>query len=205
MGEGFLLGLSTGTFCAAHCLPVALPFIFSEDIRNAGQNARLVGLFLLGRFIAYLLAGFLLGMVGGYTMHYLDPMIQRRATALVYCLLGLIMLFSGLMYNFPKLQFCNIYKKIYRPGRGAMVYGFLTGISPCPPFIAAASRVLEKGGIWSGVLYFMLFFVGTSIYFLPLLGAWFFQKHMDSIRIIARLTMIFLGAYFLVFLGILGL
>ena len=155
--------------------------------------------------MAYLLIGFLLGMAGGYTTPHLDPVSWQRAAALVYCLLGLIMLFSGLMYNFPRLQFCNIYRKIYRPGRGALVYGLLLGISPCPPFIAAASRVLEKGGIGSGVLYFMFFFIGTSIYFLPLLGAWFFQKHMDAIKIIARLTMIILGAYFLVFLGILGL
>ncbi len=205
MAEGFLLGLSTGTFCAAHCLPIALPFIFSEDIKNAGRNARLVGLFFLGRFLAYLIVGFLLGVVSVYTMPQLDPLLQKRAAALVYCILGIIMLSSGLMYNFPGLKFCHIYRKIYRPGRGAMVYGLLIGFSPCPPFIAAASRVLEKGGIWSGVLYFIFFFAGTSIYFLPLLGAWFFQKHMDSIKIIARLTMIFLGAYFLVFLGILGL
>jgi hypothetical protein len=51
--EGLLLGLSTGSFCAISCAPVAIPFIFSEKIDGWRQNARLVGLMLLGRLAAY--------------------------------------------------------------------------------------------------------------------------------------------------------
>jgi hypothetical protein len=50
--EGLLLGLSTGSFCAISCAPVAIPFIFSEKIDGWRQNARLVGLMLLGRLAA---------------------------------------------------------------------------------------------------------------------------------------------------------
>jgi len=49
--EGLLLGLSTGSFCAISCAPVAVPFIFSEEIKSWRHNVGLVGLMLLGKLV----------------------------------------------------------------------------------------------------------------------------------------------------------
>ena len=43
--EGFLLGLSSGTFCIIHCAPVAIPFLFSEN-GEWKDNSRNVLLFI---------------------------------------------------------------------------------------------------------------------------------------------------------------
>ena len=200
--EGLLLGLSTGSFCAISCAPVAIPFIFSEKIDGWRQNAGLVGLMLLGRLAAYIGVGFLVGAMGGYAVRYLDPEIQRRLLMVSNILIGALMMAAGLMHNSPGLKFCRKFKSVYRPGLGSFLYGLFTGLNICPPFFMAASRVFGRGDGWTGMLYFAAFFLGTSVYFLPLLGVHLFKDRLQTVRLVARLSLILLGAYFLLFQGI---
>ena len=200
--EGLLLGLSTGSFCAISCAPAAIPFIFSEKIDGWKENAGLVGMLLLGRLIAYIGVGFLVGALGGYAVRYLDPEIQRRLLAASNTLIGALMIATGLMHNLPGLKFCRKFRSIYRPSWGSFLYGAFTGLSICPPFFMAASRVFGKGDGLSGMLYFAMFFVGTSVYFLPLLGVHLFKDRLQTVRMVARLSLILLGAYFFLFQGV---
>ena len=200
--EGLLLGLSTGSFCAISCAPVAIPFIFSEKIDGWKQNAGLVGMMLVGRLVAYIGVGFLVGALGGYAVRYLDPEIQRRLLAVSNTLIGALMIASGLMHSFPGLKFCRKFQSVYRPGGGSFLYGLFTGLNICPPFFMAASRVFGKGDGWSGMLYFFMFFLGTSVFFLPLLGVHLFRDRLQTVRMVSRLALILLGAYFFLFQGI---
>jgi sulfite exporter TauE/SafE len=200
--EGLLLGLSTGSFCAISCAPVAIPFIFSEKIDGWKQNAGLVGLMLAGRLAAYIAVGFLVGELGGYAIRYLDPEIQRRLLAVSNTLVGALMIAAGLMHNFPGLKFCQKFRSIYRPGWGSLLYGLFTGLNICPPFYMAASRVFGMGSGLAGMLYFAMFFVGTSVFFLPLLGVHLFKDRLQTVRLVARLALILLGVYFFLFQGL---
>jgi sulfite exporter TauE/SafE len=200
--EGLLLGLSTGSFCAVSCAPVAIPFIFSERIESWKRNAGLVGMMLLGRLAGYIAVGFLIGALGGYAVQYLDPGIQRRLLAVSNTLIGALMIASGLMHNAPGLSFCRKFKAVYRPAWGSLLYGLFTGLSICPPFFMAASRVFGAGDGLSGMAYFAMFFLGTSVYFLPLLGVHLFKDRLETVRMVARLALVLLGAYFLLFQGL---
>ncbi len=200
--EGWLLGLSTGSFCAISCAPVAIPFLFSEKIKGWRQNAGLVGWMLLGRLAAYIGVGFMIGALGGYAVRYLDPDLQRRLLAVSNTLIGALMIASGLMHNFPGLKFCRRFKSVYRPGWGSFLYGLFTGLNICPPFFLAASRVFGKGDGWTGMAYFAMFFLGTSVYFLPLLGVHLVRDRMETVRLVARLVLILIGGYFFLFQGI---
>jgi sulfite exporter TauE/SafE len=203
--EGFLLGLSTGTYCAAACFPVAVPFVLAEDAGGAAGNARRVGLFLLGRLAAYVLFGFMVGAAGRWAAGASGPGLAPAALAWAYVVLGLLMIVSGAAISFPGLKICALYRRAFKPGGSALVFGFLTGLNVCPPFLAAGARVFGQAGGLGGALYFLAFCAGTAIYFLPLLGAAWLQKYLESIRLIGRAAMMFVGAYFLVVLGILGL
>ena len=203
--EGFLLGLSSGTFCIIHCAPVAIPFLFSEN-GEWKDNSRNVLLFITGRLIGYIIFGAILGFLGAYTIGYVRPVFKTKITSIVYILIGTYMLLSGLMYNLPKLKICRVFKKIYKPERSAVFYGLLTGLSLCPPFFAAAARVFEKSmGVFSGAFYFLTFFLGTSIFLLPLLGIPLLRKHMKTIHLISRIVLVLMGSYFLFFIGFLTL
>ena len=130
--EAILLGFSTGTYCAVFCAPVAIPMILTEEQRGALENARRVGVFLLGRLIAYIGVGLLLGFAGAYSLSYVDPGLKRPLQAVAYLVIGAVMIASGIMYNFPDHRACKGIKKIYNPERGAFIYGLMTGMSICP-------------------------------------------------------------------------
>ena len=88
---------------------------------------------------------------------------------------------------------------------GAFLFGVLTGASICPPFFAAATRVASGSSALAGALYFLFFFFfGTSVWLIPLLGVPALTRRSELLRFTARSTMIMLGVYFLLVVGLLG-
>lgn len=201
--EALLLGLSTGTYCAMFCAPVLLPFLFSEEIDSGKRNFRYVILFLLGRLAGYVIIGGVLGGIGAYALGYIDPVIERKVSGTAFLFIGIIMMIAGIRFQNAGGKMCAAASKMFKPGAAALVLGLLTGLNLCPPFFAAASRVfMSDGGVCGGILYFLLFFVGTSVYFLPLFGIHLIKKNMNYVRMVSRFAMILLGVYFALVLGI---
>src|SRR4030042_1680787 len=65
--------------------------------------------------------------------------------------------------------------------------GFLTGLNLCPPFLLAFTEAAKTGVLWRSVLFFAAFFVGTSVYILPLaiLGL---GRRVEALQYIGRLA-----------------
>ncbi|MBN1648221.1 MAG: sulfite exporter TauE/SafE family protein [Spirochaetales bacterium] len=202
--DGFILGLSTGMYCISSCAPVAFPFLLAQENGSARQNSLLVALFMAGRLVAYIVTGSLLGALGAYAAGYLDPGLTASFRRFSFLAAGLLMVLAGLLINFPAMKLCRVYGKIYRPGMNALAFGLLTGFSLCPPFFAAATRVFGQQSGLEGALYFLFFFLGTSVYFLPLFGISFFRKHRQIIQLVSRTALLLAGFYYVVFLGIIG-
>ncbi len=204
--EALLLGLSSGTFCAVACAPVALPFLFSRGPaeKPLRANAALLALFLLGRLVAYVAVGALLGTVGAYAVRYVDPSFANILSRIVYGLAGALMIAAGLIEGFPKARPCQTAARAWRPGTGVFLFGALTGASICPPFFAAAGRVFAGPGTLAGAVYFAFFFIGTSLWLVPLFGLPLVIRKTGALAFMARCVMTMLGAYFLLVVGLLG-
>ncbi len=211
--EALLLGLSSGTYCAVACAPVALPFLFSRGPteKPLRANAALLTLFLAGRLLAYVTVGALLGAAGAYAARYVDPSLARILSRIAYGLAGALMIAAGLIEGFPKARPCKAAARAWRPGVGAFFFGVLTGASICPPFFAAASRVFSGAvpgtpgsGTLAGAVYFAFFFIGTSLWLVPLFGLPLVIRKTGVLAFMARCVMTMLGAYFLLVVGLLG-
>lgn len=203
--EGLLLGLSTGTYCLTACAPVALPLFFSEESSHR-RNALLVGVFLAGRLAAYLAVGFILGALGSYAANYVDPAISHAMLRVSAAVSGIVLLIGGLARNPWRHKACEAARKLFDPRAGAFVVGLATGLSLCPPFVAAASRLFGSGGGGGlgGAAFFLAFFLGTTAWFLPLLGVSFVNRRFPMVKMTARMASLMLGAYYLVVVGGLG-
>jgi sulfite exporter TauE/SafE len=205
--EAFLLGLSTGSYCVLTCAPLTLPFLFAEP-NCPRRNAGLVGLFLAGRLLGYLLVGLILGLTGFLVLKYLDPGLERILALVAYGLAGAVLLVQGLSYTGKFRRLCAV-SRIKAFGRNAVLLGLVSGLSVCPPFLTAAGRVLgsgatgDPGTIGAGVLYFLCFFLGTTLFFAPLFGIPLLKRFQDKLAGIARVAMLLMGGYFLFFLCIL--
>jgi sulfite exporter TauE/SafE len=206
MLEGFFLGLSTGSWCGLTCGPILLPLLFAER-RGHAANARVVILFLAGRFLAYLAVGAFLGAVGALALSYVEPALQHRLEAVAWLAVGAVLVAQAAAYLGRKWKVCALSRRL-KPQGNALVCGIASGLAICPPFVAAASRVFGMasgdpvGGSLAGSGYFLLFFLGTTVFFLPLFGVSFLKKHRARLAMVSRLVMLMLGVYFLLFLGV---
>jgi len=194
VGRAFLLGLSTGLFCAGFCLPLAAPVLFSRRRQGIGRSAGGVGLFLLGRLVAYLSVGLGAGLLGGL----LTRVWAVKATVLpvVYFLLGVLMIVYAVAQSFPDLGFCRRLSPKLESNWYLLLLGFLAGVNLCPPFVLALAAAIDAGGVLRSVVFFLVFFLATSIYLFPLLFAGG-VTHFRVVRAAARVLAVVAGLYFM--------
>lgn len=159
--EGCTLGLSTGYLCLATCGPIYAPFL----MQYAKAPLRYVMAVLelsAGRFAAYLLVGAIAGFFGRHV-----PEIDRDYfTIAAYPLFSAFLIISAL-----RSRTCEKGCAVSRWSRFAdwpVVLGVLTGINVCPSFLLAFSRSFTLSGPVAGMLFFAAFFVGTSVFLVPL-------------------------------------
>ncbi|HAT71617.1 MAG TPA: hypothetical protein DCS63_02245 [Elusimicrobia bacterium] len=196
--EGFLLGLSTGFYCLASCLPLLAPYIMAEGRSVWKFNFFIFLQFTGGRFAAYMLFA-LLASLAGQAGQYALPAWLLPAGLLV-CGLAMALL-AG--FRVTGVSVCLLRRDVspfFR--RLPMLLGFVTGINICPPFAAGFLRLMELADIPNGFAYFGGFFASTSLFISPvLLGTpWLGHRAND----IGRLTLMVAGIWYMI-LGLKGL
>lgn len=182
------LGLSTGVYCFASCVPVLLPYLLSEGGKKVKTNVLILAQFLLGRFIAYLLFAFLAIFA---SRNLADGLPKWTAPAiLISC--GLLLLSHFIKPGSTASALCCLPKiKTRMP----FLLGFLLGIKVCPPFIAALMRLLTIGYYFNGAVFFAGFFAATSLFFVlvliptPFLG--------ERLKLVGKMTLFLVGAWYL--------
>lgn len=164
--NGFLLGLSTGVFCLGSCLPVLLPFILVEKKTDFLRNLMVVLEFSGGRMVAYLIVGFIVGYLG----EKLSPGGSHKFMAAVMVGLSLLLIGYGLVKTFPQVKLCFFINKVTGDfKRFPFLMGIMLGLNVCPPFLLAVAYTLDNGGgSLMGSLFFFCFFLGTSVFIIPL-------------------------------------
>lgn len=203
IAEALILGLSTGTYCLMTCAPLALPLFVAEGGEFRGNAIRVL-LFMGGRLLAYVAVGFALGSLGAYAAGFAPPATQHALLRLSNAGVGLVLLWAAIAKSSFKAGACAAAKALYNPSASAFAGGVATGLSLCPPFFAAAAKVFGGGGGLEGAAFFSLFFLGTSVWFLPLLGASFVSRRLPALKTVATTSMFLLGAYYLLVGAIFG-
>ncbi|MFH1427477.1 MAG: sulfite exporter TauE/SafE family protein [Patescibacteria group bacterium] len=184
--NGFLLGLSTGVFCLAYCAPIFLPQLIAEKSKFHGWLVFIK--FNLGRLIAYAIFGALFGWLGSeFQLNFL-----KNFSSWIIISLSVLLILYGLGLSLPKLSWCSWTKKIQLP----FISGFLLGINICPPFLLALTVNFQTGGIINGLIFFLMFFLGTTIYLMPL-TFFGYLANTKWLRQASRLAAIAVGLIFL--------
>ena len=198
MIEGFLLGLSSGTVCLAHCAPVLVPLFLGEGER-VGKNAISLSEFLAGRLVGYLVFSIVAWGAGRLLLN--SPEYREIIFGGAYIILALAMVIYGL---FISREFCaakslkGTFSRLFADRMWIMTaaMGFLTGINLCPPFLLAFSSSAYQTSLWQSVTLFLMFFLGTAVYFIPLVFIGLLKFH-EKLRIIGKMTAVIMAVYFL--------
>ena len=188
--QGLLTGLSVGVYCIGVCLPMVVPVLLAQ--RRTLKSAFWVILeFSLGRLIGYMVFGGIFGWLGEkISSNFIHWVVSGGGM-----LIALLMIFHSLGFWIWGAKSCGLFfKKI----KIAFLLGFLTGVNVCPPFLASLSYVFNLKDFLSGVGYFIMFFVGTSLYIVPM-GLLASLTESRVFRKIARVSGLAAGLYFLHF------
>ncbi len=198
LGEALVLGLASGPACMASCGPVVVPSLLAE---RAGLrlNTRYLSTFLGARFLGYLLFAAVAWELGALVS--LPPGPRMVLIGVIHVLLACVLLWYAYSAGHVCAQSCSgpelvtigVTRKRGVPGAAAL--GFLTGLSLCPPFVAAGVRAAELGSVAAALLFFAVFFVGTSIWFVPFVGLGCVARN-EAVTTVARMAMVLIALYY---------
>jgi len=195
--HGFLLGLANGTSCLALCAPVLIPFLLSEG-DNVRQNLVTLAKFLGGRLLGYLLFGLLAWAVGGLLLA--AGGYQALLIGGTYVGLSILLLVAAFRKKKPAHGACVLSDAQVRfrrwPALIPLGMGLMAGLKVCPPLLLAFTGAASSGTLGGSLLLFATFFLGTTLYFLPLplLGAF---TRMPDLRIVGRFAAVIVALYYL--------
>lgn len=188
--QPLLTGLSVGAFCLTYCFPFMGVFFGAEE-RTPGKNFLVLLEFLAGRLVGYLCFGLLVGYLG----EKLDPRWLRHATDISFIVLSLVLLF----YLFGLVRekgSCPAPK--FLKARSPVLMGFFMGINLCPPFLLSITYVFSRHSALYGMVYFALFFLASSFYFLPIVFVGFASRAREF-RTMARASGFLVAVIFLIY------
>ena len=195
--KGFLLGLASGTTCLAFCAPVLVPYLL-DDGKNVWQNLLTLLQFLGGRLGGYALFG-LSAWAAGSLLSSATGHFQSTMMGIVYIGLASLLLLSTLRNRATATGPCalrSIQARLERwPALLAVGMGFLAGLKVCPPLLLAFADAASMASLADSLVFFLAFFVGTSIYFVPLslVGAF---RHVSALRTIGRFAAVIVALYY---------
>ena len=196
--KALLLGLSTGLFCIGFCGPLVGPLLLGREKSGLRGSVAGIGVFLAGRLIAYLLFGFVFGLLGAALGHVWA--VKSLALPILYAVLGLLMILFSVVQSFPHVGFCRMLSPKLESNWYLLLVGLLAGINLCPPFLLAVTTVFDLGGPLRGMLFFFVFFLATSVYLVPFLFSGVVNRFRE-VRFAARIAAVAAGLYF-VFLAV---
>lgn len=197
--EAFLLGLSNGVVCIGYCAPILVPYLLGQG-SGVLANVSIVARFLLGR-----LAGYLAFSVLAFAFHTALPAsvaVRNLVMGSTYVILSVLLVFYGFRYGTgsPVCAARGSGPFLLKAGRlwpalAPAILGLLTGLTICPPFLLAFTAAVEKTTLTGSVAFFVLFFCGTSVFFLPfpLVGS---LKRLSVLSTVGRLAAGIVGLYY---------
>ena len=203
LGQALALGLASGPACVASCGPVVIPSLLAE---RAGLriNVRYLSTFLATRLLGYLVFATVAWELGALLTLPVSGRLWVFAT--IHLLLGFVLLWYAYSVGRSCTQACagselvTIDAPAGRKVPAAGALGFLTGVSLCPPFVAAGVRAAEAANLVGALVFFTVFFAGTSIWFLPLAGmSWI--KRNEAVTTVTRMAMVLIAFYY-IYLGL---
>ncbi len=168
--EAFLLGLSTGIVCITYCGPVVIPYLLSES-KSVRQNIPDILLFLGARLVAYIIIGILANLLG--FLFFQTQSFKAIFVGSGYIVLS-VFLIIYVFYRFRHPCPSKSRNKLVRKYGDhwsfiiPVIGGLVTGLNICPPFLLAITQAAAESSMYNSVLFFVLFFLGTSVYFVPL-------------------------------------
>jgi sulfite exporter TauE/SafE len=194
--QGFLLGLANGTTCLAFCAPALIPFLMHEG-QTVRQNLVTLVKFLGGRMGGYLIFGLLAWATGSLLAGAAG--YEGLLIGIAYVGLSVLLLVAVLRKKAPagSCAFEGARANLNRwPALLPLGMGFLAGLKICPPLLLAFTGAASTGTLVGSLVFFLAFFLGTSVYFIPIPFLGVFRR-VSALQIVGKFAAVIVSLYYL--------
>jgi len=158
--EGIMLGLALFPSCLFACGPVYIPFMLIAEGNGIKKGFTLVLKLLGSRFLAYIIFGFLAGLLGGEVPERIRATIAYSSLVVLSILLFYNSIRPSSLFGCPTHIFGKAIRSPY-------LLGLATGFNICPAFLIAFTEAARSGGATSGALLFFGLAIISTLLFLP--------------------------------------
>lgn len=194
MINSLILGLSSGSACVATCGLVMFPYLMSG---SAGVKRITIDLtfFLLSRFIVYFLMATLSWYFG--RTFFINPLTKSIIPGFLYVVLSLLLVY----YSIGKTRNPDCPAKMItamnRKGLIPIFLGVVNSIGFCPALFIVLTEGSTQQSLLQSYLIFLAFFIGSSVWFIPIPFAGRIKK-TDVLKTIGILATGLAGVIFMI-------
>ena len=165
MTESLILGLSSGSACLATCGMVMFPYLMSGSA-GVKRIAVDLSLFLITRFVVY----FILATVSWYFGQALfsNTVVRNYVPGILYILFAVMLVWYSIGKNRKPDCPAKIVKTVNNHRLVPILLGLVNSLGFCPALFIILTKGATQGTLVQSYIAFLAFFIGSSIWFLPL-------------------------------------
>jgi hypothetical protein len=165
MTDSLILGLSSGSTCLATCGMVMFPYLMSG---SAGVKKITIdiGVFLLARLVVYFILATLIWYFGQAI--FSNPVVRNIVPGILYIVFAIMLVW----YSIRKIGNPDCPAKFIKAVNDRRIVPILLGVVNsvgfCPALFIILTKGATEGTLLKSYLAFLAFFIGSSVWFLPL-------------------------------------
>jgi sulfite exporter TauE/SafE len=165
MTDAFILGLSSGSACLATCGMVMFPYLMagSSGVRRITTD---LSVFLITRLVAYFILATLAWYFG--QAFFSDPVIRNIVPGILYIVFAVMLVWYSIDKSSNHACPAKIVKTVNSRRLVPLFLGIVNSFGFCPALFIILTKSATQGTIVQSYLAFLAFFVGSSLWFLPL-------------------------------------
>jgi sulfite exporter TauE/SafE len=165
MTDAFILGLSSGSACLATCGMVMFPYLMSgsSGVKRISID---LSVFLITRLIAYFILATLAWYFG--QAFFSDPLIRNIVPGILYMVFAVMLVWYSIDKSRNPACPAKIVKTVNNRRLVPLFLGIVNSFGFCPALFIILTKSATQGTIVQSYLAFLAFFIGSSLWFLPL-------------------------------------
>ena len=165
MTEAFILGLSSGSACLATCGMVMFPY-FMAGTADMKKIATDLSVFLLTRLIIYFILATLAWYFGQAI--FSNPVVRTIVPGILYIIFAVMLVWYSIGKNQSRDCPAKIVTTVNNKRLIPLVLGIVNSLGFCPALLIILTKGASQNTITESYAAFLAFFLGSSIWFLPL-------------------------------------
>jgi hypothetical protein len=165
MTDSLILGLSSGSACLATCGMVMFPYLMAG---SAGMKkiALDLSLFLLTRLVVY----FILATIAWYFGQAIfgNPIVRNIVPGILYIVFAILLVWYSISKNRNPACPAKVVNSVNNHRLVPIFLGVVNSLGFCPALFIIMTKGATQVTLAQSYLAFLAFFIGSSVWFIPL-------------------------------------